>query len=102
MSAPKLALPIHPEDRIECAPYRGRFSVRACAAHHLRARDEAATLGASAYAVAAPRHVHCVDCADGIARAEALRVTVAPPQPRSRAPRMTKSTALTEYVPRSR
>lgn len=98
----KLALPIHPEDLIECAPYRGRFSARACAAHHLRARDEAATLAASTYAVAAARHVHCVDCADGAARAEALRVTVAPPKPRSGAPRLTKSTSLSEYVPRNR
>lgn len=98
----KLALPIHPEHLIECAPYRGRFSARACAAHHLRARGEAASLSTSSGAVAAARHVHCVDCPDGAARAEALRVTVAPPKPRSRAPRLTKGTSLAEYVPRNR
>jgi len=98
----KLALPIHPEYRIECTPYRGRYSARACAEYHARARDEAASLSTYAGAVAAARHVHCVDCADGAARAEALGVTVAPPPPRSRAPRITKSTSLAEYVPRNR
>ena len=33
----KLPLPIHPDDRIACAPYNARFSARACAEHHARA-----------------------------------------------------------------
>ncbi len=98
----KPTLPIHPDDRIVCAPYRGRFSARACAEHHARARDEDASLASSPGSVSAARHVHCVDCPDGAERAAALGVEVAPPQPRSRAPRMTKSTSLTEYVPRNR
>lgn len=97
----KLPLPIHPDDRIACAPYNARFSARACAEHHARARDQAAALSDYHGAVAAARHVHCVDCPDGAARAAALEVRVEPPKPRSRAPRITKSTSLSEYVPRN-